>query len=226
MSIHKLTVLLILIVLTSCNNQMVDSKTSKKTLGFQEKQNSVVQDLQGFIPEGYAIIRSGGKFNNVKADLNMDGIYDYVVLLSNGTESKDYADATRVTLAIFEGQTDGTFKLKNQTGNLTYAFIYTAVEQRLKVINNTVIILRHQSMRHDYELKFKYEADYEDYMLIGSDYNNYGNAMHIGAGNVSTNFVFGVRNETIDYIKTTYLNTVLQPISVVNADNVYDLISD
>ncbi|MEL0643332.1 hypothetical protein V6251_02990 [Olleya sp. Ti.3.14] len=223
---HKLMTLITIIFLTSCTDHIIDSTTSKITLAFQDKQDLKPKHLKHFIPQGYTIFRTGGKLNKVKAYLNTDDIYDYAVLLSNGNQHNAYADATRVTLAIFEGQKDGTFKLKSQTGNLTYAFIYTAVEKQLTVLNNNVITLRHQSMRHDYELKFKYEADYEDYMLIGSDYNNYGNAMHIGAGNVSTNFVFGVRNETIDYIKTTYLNTVLQPISVVNADNVYDLISD
>ncbi|WP_292946704.1 hypothetical protein [Olleya sp. UBA1516] len=223
---HKLMTLITIIFLTSCTDHIIDSTTSKITLAFQDKQDLKPKHLKHFIPEGYTIIRTGGKLNKVKAYLNTDDIYDYAVLLSNGTQHNAYADATRVTLAIFEGQKDGTFKLKSQTGNLTYAFIYTSVEKQLTVLNNNVITLKHQSMRHDYQLKFKYQTDYENYMLIGSDYNNYGNAMHIGAGKVTTNFIYGIRKSTIDYVKMTYSNKDLYPISMVNNDNVYDLISD
>ncbi|WP_290697745.1 hypothetical protein [Lacinutrix sp.] len=71
-------------------------------------------------------------------------------------------------------------------------------------------------MRHDYKLKLRYENKYKDYILIGFEYNNYGNAMQDGAGNISTNFITRKRTSTIDGKKTTLVDKEVKPISVIN----------
>ncbi|MDN3619610.1 hypothetical protein QWY81_09110 [Polaribacter undariae] len=223
---HKLYILIISIVFFSCNNTKKSTKTSKQEIA--PKENIIVKDndVDNFIPDGYEVVFSGNESNKIKADLNTDGILDYVILIANGNKKEKYSNATSVKLAIFEGQKDGSFILKNETGNLTYSFIYTNPDVRVKVTDTNIISIKHQSMRHDYELKFRYQNSYEDYMLIGAEYNNYGNAAHVGAGNTSTNFIFGKRTSTIDGNKTSNLDKLLTPISEVNDDNIYDLISN
>lgn len=223
---HKLYVLIISIVFFSCNNTKKLTKTSKQEIA--PKENIIVKenDVDNFIPDGYEVVFSGNESNKIKADLNTDGILDYVILIANGTKNEKYSNATSVKLAIFEGQKDGSFILKNETGNLTYSFIYTNPDTRITVTDINIINLKHQSMRHDYELKFRYQNSYEDYMLIGAEYNNYGNATHVGAGNISTNFISRKRTSTIDGKKTSALDKILIPISEVNDNNIYDLISN
>lgn len=223
---HKLSLLFIPFSLMACNNFEKENQMSKQALKHKDNREEIKHNVNDYIPNGYEIVVSGYEENKIKADLNKDGISDYVVLLTNGSKSKEYSNATSVKLAIFEGQNNGSFKLKSETGNLTYSFIYTNLEQRIKVTNTNVISLKHQSMRHDYELKFRYENTYKDYMLIGSEYNNYGNVIHDGTGNTSTNFIYKERTSIMDETKTTCLDTELKPISEVNDNNIYDLISD
>ena len=174
----------------------------------------------------FKLPKLNNKQHKITADLNNDGISDYVVLLASGKNSKNYSNSKNVRLAILEGQNNGSFKLKSQTGNLTSSFIYMNPSKRIKVANKNVISIKHQSMRHDFELKFRYESKYKNYMLIGSEYNNYGNAIHDGAGNISSNFLAGKRVSTIGGKKTIEIAKELKPISAVDDYNIYELISE
>ncbi|WP_434036222.1 hypothetical protein [Formosa sp. 4Alg 33] len=204
--------------------------TEKNTPFLNQNSNEDVQnstkmhDILNYIPNGYHLIYFENRPNRVHADLNKDGILDYAVLITDGNRDVGYIDANKVKLAIFEGQEDGAFTLKNETGNLTYAFIYRNLDQNIKVSDSNVISIAHQSMRHDYELKFRYQKERKEYMLVGTAYNNYGNAIHKGAENTKTNFISGKRISTINGTKTTIIEDKFISISEVNDNNIYDLI--
>ncbi|MHA7058935.1 hypothetical protein ACWGOQ_0017045 [Aquimarina sp. M1] len=227
----KLKLLLVSTVLISCNNSYKENQLSKENettnpkLKQQEKVEIKPQNINTFIPDGYEIVASGNELNKIKSDLNEDGIADYVILLASGKNNKDYSNSKNIKLTIFEGQSDGTYTVKGQTGNLTSSFLHTNPKRRIHV-ENYVISLKHQSMRHDYELKFRHENKYQNYMLIGSEYNNYGNAMQNGAGNISTNFLSRKRVSTINGKKTTKVNEAPKLISAINDHNIYRLISE
>lgn len=229
---HKLKLVFISILLVSCNNIEKENQLSKennalkKTLAPKEKAEITMQHINAFIPSGFEIVESGSDVNQVMSDVNNDGISDYVVLLASGKNNKDYANSKNVRLAIFEGQHNGSFKLKSQTGNLTSSFLHTNPSKRINVADKNVIQLKHQSMRHDYELKFRYESKYKNYMLIGSEYHNYGNAMQDGAGTISSNFLEGTRISTIDRKKTTKIEMKIKPISAIDDHTIYELISE
>jgi hypothetical protein len=86
-------------------------------------------------------------------------------------------------------------------------------------------------MRYDYELKYRFEKKYNNYMLIGSENNYYGNATNDGSGNVSTNYLAGVRTENLNEwnekkeelielpeVKTKVSKTLV-PLSNLNENN-------
>ena len=154
---YKLYALIISIVFFSCNNIEKPVKNSKSKIESKENITIEKKSIDNVIPNGYEVVFSGNKPNQKKADLNKDGIDDYVILLTNGTKNDEYSNTTNVKLTIFEGQKDGSFILKNETGNLTYAFIYNSLDARIEITDTNIISVKHQSMRHDYELKFRYQ---------------------------------------------------------------------
>ncbi|MCL5244491.1 hypothetical protein M4I21_01645 [Cellulophaga sp. 20_2_10] len=190
-----------------------------------EEKKTTIKNSTNFIPDGYEIVTENNKDNICIADFNNDTILDFVVLLASGENNKAYANSKDIRLAIFEGQNDGTFKLKNQTGNLTYAFIYYSIADRLSVDAKNTIHLKHQSMRHDYILKIKYQNTTKDYVLIGAEYANYGSGIS-SREHSSTNFITGERIFKGPKNKITKVATKLKPIAIISDDTVYDLISD
>ncbi|WP_298324493.1 hypothetical protein [uncultured Dokdonia sp.] len=227
---NRLTLLLLSIVLISCNNTEKKEQLPEKkevvqpTIKSIEEVKSKIKRFNDFIPSDYELVISRNELNKVMSDFNKDGVSDYAVLLASGKNDRDYSNTKDVRLAIFEGQADGSFVLKSQTGNLTSAFLHVNPNRRIKVARANVISVKHESMRHDYELQIKYDKTYNDYMLIGSEYNNYGNASKDGAGNISSNFIEGKRVSTIGKNKTTTLDKKLLPISAINDGNIYELI--
>jgi hypothetical protein len=103
---------------------------------------------------------------------------------------KELENSEDIRIIVFEGTPDGKYIQKAMSGNMTSTFIYNnSSSPQIKVDDKNVIILEHQSMRHHYELKIRYEKEHDNYMLIGSELHNYGNAVHDGSGNISSNFV-------------------------------------
>lgn len=221
MQMNKYTLLLILFILTSCHNSKKENK-----IVTEQKPEQKIKTINDFIPNGFEIAKSGNVPHQEIADLNNDGIFDYIILLASGINDNDYSNSKIIKLTIFEGQSNGTYKLKSQTGNLTSSFLHTNSSKRVEVLNLNEINLNHQSMRHDYSLKFKYIKENKNYMLIGSEYNNYGNSMQGGAGNISINYLSGKKISTIGGNKTTNVNKELIPISAINDFNIYKLVSE
>ena len=219
--------LFILTVLVSCNQHKTKASVNEIEIG-QEKaetatiDSSAIGEIEAFLPGGFKITTSEGVPNSVKSDLNNDGVFDYVVLMARSITSDDYATAEDVRLTIFEGQVAGSYQLKSQTGNLN---VFT--QTTLNVSDDTVISLFHQSMRHDYELKFRFKPNYEDYMLIGSEYTNYASGKGTGAGSTSINFLAGKRITIIDgKKKVTNTPEELYAISEIDDVSIWGIITE
>lgn len=227
---NRITLIIISIFLVSCGNNEKKNQLEKENEELKkkltEKETIVIemQNINDFIPSGYEVVKSGNELNKVSADLNRDGIKDYVLLLAQNSVNGDYSKSKSVRLSIFEGNKNGTYKLKSQTGNLTSSFLHSNPNKRINVSSRNVISLKHQSMRHDYELKFRFESKYQDYMLIGSEYNNYGSASIEDDSNTSTNFLTGKRIiKTNRKSETKNIGKELKPISAVDEFNIYEL---
>lgn len=227
-----------------------ENERSEKELEPQEKESNLdfnidektkiakpklIDDL---IPDNYQIIDTENGRNLITTDLNNDGIIDFVAIVAKpDKDEKNYEDSEDVRIIIFHGTSKDKYIKKAMSGNMTAAFIYNNLSNPQIEVNNKVIILEHQSMRHHYELKIRYEKKQDNYMLIGSELNNYGNAVHDGAGNISSNFLSKKRiidiseydhdlEELItpDPKKETIKNYLI-PISAINDSNIYELLT-
>lgn len=162
-----------------------------------------------------------------KGDFNKDGIQDYIVIDSINNGSNDLIE---VRIHVYEGRSNNHFIKKCSSGNLTYGFTFNN-NPVIKILEKGVISVFHQSMRHDYEFKIAYKNEYKDYIIIGSEYHNYGNGRY--STNVSSNYITQKRiiNETIynnetdrsDKLpaRTEKITSKAYSLSSLNDDNVY-----
>ncbi|WP_074408691.1 MULTISPECIES: hypothetical protein [Aquimarina] len=178
----KIKFLFIIMILFSCNSNKEHIPIKKDV-----KQESSKKDFTNFITNGFEIAVVQNEKKIAFGDLNQDGYQDFVAVLVNSNTNIEDADPEEVRIAIYEGSENDRYTQKALSGNLTSAFIYN--ENPTLKITPLILSVSHQSMRHDYEIKFRFEKKHNDYMLIGSELNNYGNATHDGAGNTSINFL-------------------------------------
>jgi|GEM_PF-1675556 len=223
---NKIPTLLISTLLFACNvatkeNQAKNLPDTQAVIQ-KEKDTHTIAEINKYLPKGFEVVQFANQQNPNDTDLNDDGISDYIVLMARGVTVEELPMAEDVRLAIFEGQDDGNFLLKSQTGNLV-AFANTTI----MVSNSNVINLAVQSMRHEYKLKFRYESNYQDYVLIGSEYNNYASGMGTGVENISTNFIAGERIAIIDdKKKITHTREELYAISEIDDDSILWIIGN
>lgn len=200
------------------------SNFADKTLKNNQESTKInYKPVEEFLPSGYKIVPTDKGKNIVLGKLNNDELQDAVVLIAQSNNQIEEAEEVRI--AILTGIDNGEYVVSSISGNLTSAFIYNNLSKPQIKVKKRVISAIHQSMRHDYELKFRYEKGTEQFMLIGSELNNYGNAMNEGAGNISSNFLAKKRiiNLHGESEKTISLNNLL-PLSMINDENVYDII--
>ena len=110
-----------------------------------------------FIPDGYKIVTTEKGKNIVLANLNNDSFQDAAVLIAQ--TNNNFEDAQDVRIAMLIGTEEGEYKLNSMTGNLTSAFLFNNLTTPQIKVENRVVSAIHQSMRHNYELKFRYESD-------------------------------------------------------------------
>ncbi len=183
-----------------------------------------------FLPEGFEIIKYGDSIANIiRGNLNDNEAEDVGVF---AFYNKDDEETEAAHILIFEDNGSGGFDLISKSGDMLY-FINPYESNQIELQKN-VIILTHQAMRWNRSLKFRYEAKYQDFMLIGSEYESYGNATNDGSGNISTNYLTGVQIETLnefDYEqeelielpqKRNKVSTDLISISEITGDNFYN----
>lgn len=166
----------------------------------QMQQNTLpstitVETVNQYIPKGFRLVQKEDETDLLTGDFNGDDLEDFaIIMVSNDTENPQ--DAADARVVIFEN--DGTkFKEKVRSGNLGGFFVHQAPTTQLSLTKN-VISLTFQGMRYDDEWKFRFDKKYDNYMLIGSEHNSYGNAVNDGSGNISTNYLSGVRLENLN----------------------------
>ncbi|PKV52280.1 hypothetical protein ATE84_4391 [Aquimarina sp. MAR_2010_214] len=232
-----------MIILFSCNSekkQVLEKKDAKEERPIKNKsslntnEEESIKGFTNFIANGFEIAVVQNKKKIVFGDLNQDGFQDFVAILVSSNTNIDDDDPEEVRIAIYEGSEDDRYIQKALSGNLTSASIYN--ENPTLKITSTILSVSHQSMRHDYEVKFRFEKKHNDYMLIGSEYNNYGNAVHDGAGNTSINFLTKTKIKKIskyDHEKeklielkpvVTKIEEDLVSITQINDLNIYKII--
>ncbi|MGB0932448.1 MAG: hypothetical protein ACPGVB_16820 [Chitinophagales bacterium] len=190
----------------------------------QELTKNNVAPIEEFLPNGYKIVPTDKGINIAMGNLNNDELEDAVVLIAKASNSIEKAEGVRI--AVLTGADNGEYVVHSMSGNLTSAFIYNNLSKPQIKINKKVISAFHQSMRHHYELKFRYENDKGQFMLIGSEVMNYGSAALEGSGPISSNFLTQKRitNLNGEKEKTMVLETGLFPLSAINDENVYSII--
>lgn len=92
-------------------------------------------------------------------DVNFDGIKDAMTIVIDTILNEDNIVTS---VAIFEGN-------KNQTFNQPKFFYSDDDNQTFSVNKKGVIAISYQAMRNDVTLKIRYDAKYNNYMVIGKD---------------------------------------------------------
>lgn len=138
------------------------------------------------IASGFIPFRSIDTYFN-KGDFDNDGLMNFTTVVTDEEETGAY-------LQIYEQQPDNSFAIVLQGKDLMPVF---GAMGGLSVKKN-IISITQQENRSDAEYKFRYDKVNDDYVLIGSELNFYGNAAHDGAGNISTNYLTGKRIKNIN----------------------------
>jgi hypothetical protein len=141
----------------------------------------------GVIPDGFEIVKSeAGEIISI-GDMNADGINDAAILVQNFDDERGSA-----AILVAHGEAGGKYSLGEMSG-LLGAEPLMSPDPGMLTIDKGVLTFHFQSMRWSTDLKFRKEAKYGDLRLIGSETENYGNAVHDGAGSASTNYLTGQR---------------------------------
>jgi hypothetical protein len=141
----------------------------------------------GLLPKGFEVVKGEAGEVITMGDLNGDSHADAAILIQNMEE--EYGQAA---ILVAHAQPDGSFSMGELSGNLGPEPLMSPTPDVL-LIENGILTFHYQSMRWSTDLKFRIEKKYGDLRLIGSDTENYGNAVHDGAGSSSTNYLTGQR---------------------------------
>jgi hypothetical protein len=176
-----------------------ENKTVKPILEEERIRNrrAIISDekfetIKQYFPENYTLFfASNNEPNIVFGDFNSDKIEDFAITLIGGDKDPD----NDIHLLIFEGN-GSTFIEKARNENLSrfYADSYYWISLSIK---KNVISIHINGNFNGSEDKIRYEAKYDDYMLIGSEELSHGNSALSDetAGTISTNYLSGVRLE-------------------------------
>lgn len=184
------------------------------------------------LPEGYELVQTEEGAEIVYGDLDGDTKTDAAALIVKSTENESYDFGDEVHVAIFPANSNHVYVSALQSQNLGGESIRYKSEKKLSLKKN-VISYWHQSMRHHIEIKIRFQGKpYNDYMIIGKEYHNYG-GMTDGAVRKSINYLSGIflldMNE-IDMEKEEQValptqkgkvSTKLLPLTMLDEESVY-----
>lgn len=221
----------------STENQSQAETTTQTSESSSESLSEIdLKTAKKFVTDGFEIVSYDEGANFLKGDFDDNDTQNFAVIIASN-EAEFFQDAKDVRIAIYEQQSDNMFQKVAESGNLEGYFIHNAPTSQLHLDKN-VLSIKRQDMRFDNEWKFRYEKSVNDYVLIGSEYNNYGNAVGDGSGNRSINYLSGEKIEQFSEwdmekeelielsTETTSINTIReQPILLKDFDmqNFYDL---
>ena len=218
-------------------SQKADAEIQQMQAASEEVQTTetvgiTIEKAKQYVAKGFKLVVQEDEANLLTGDFNGDGLEDFAMIIASD-DAEMYQDAVDVRIVIFENNGKG-FTEKAKSGNLGGFFVHQAPTSQLS-LNKNIISLTYQGMRYDDEWKFRYEKKYDDYMLIGSEHNSYGNAVNDGSGNMSSNYLSGVRLENFNKWdeqkeelkelpeKKTKVSKTLLPLSKFNETNYADL---
>ena len=143
-----------------------------------------------------------------------------------------YDTSEEILLVIFTTDRHGQLQVAASSSNLGgEASMYK--DGKILSVKKGVISYHHQSMWHHLSLKFRYEINAGEFMLIGKDYADYG-SMKDGPTKVSINYLSGVKltdksawdNKTEEIISLPQerktFKAPLKPLSSINWETLYD----
>lgn len=167
----------------------------------------------------------------IYGDLNQSGRTDAVALIElRGDTTYEFAE--EVLLVIFTADRHGELQIAAASKNLGGESVSYSETKKLS-LKKGVIKYHHQSMRHQVDLKFRYENKHGDFKLIGKDYEDYG-GIEEGPRKVSINYLTGLKlvdeskwdEESEELVplpqKREKVSKVLQSLSDINWDKMYD----
>ena len=230
MKVKIITALISTVMLLSCGDS---ASTSEQTQNQTQEieQSQVIEQSQGqleeqttdetvevvsgveydiatlYLKEGY---QPYSKEMYQSKDFDGDGTRDFILAVFK-SDSKDYESGT-ITLQVYKQKEDTNFELVSESGSLEDLLL--GGNGRLSIKKNVISVHLGQ-MRYDNEWKFRYDKKYDDYVLIGSEYNSYGNAANDGSGNRSINYLAGKRIDQFnefDYEKEELIK--LDPVTI------------
>jgi hypothetical protein len=244
MKTKQIILFAIVLFFAACNETETAQQASSQDITTQETQDQqevsaesaateiTLETANLYVPNGFRIVVKEEEANLLIGDFNGDKIQDFALMVASN-ETNEYQEANDVRVIIYEG--DGTkFTEKARSGNLGGFFVHDAPTSQLALTKN-VISLQYQGMRYDDEWKLRFDEKYGNYMLIGSEHNYYGTATNDGSGNVSSNYLAGVRLENLNKWnekkeelielpeKKTKLSKTLLPLSKLAENNYSDL---
>jgi hypothetical protein len=195
------------------------------------KAYEVFPNIEDVIPTGYQLVQTRVGEELIYEDLNGDNKTDAVALIElRGDTTYDYAE--EVLLVVYTADQHGQFQIAAASKNLGGESVSYDDSKKLSLKKN-VIQYNHQSMRHQIDVKYRYEPKYGDFMLIGKEYHDYGSASD-GPRQVSINYLTGVKHidesywseesEALEALprKKEKVSKTLQALSSLNWDTLYN----
>lgn len=200
------TIMLIvsIIISMSCNNkpseqaqevvQNQDSEQVKPAQNQEESNTNMSSEVVSSVDYDVAILylKKGyqpfSKDYYQSDDFDNNGTRDFAIAVFK-SNSKEYNDEP-LNLHIYKQLKNRNFELAAESGAIEEILI---VGHGSLSLQKNVISVKKGAMRYDNEWKFRYDKKHDDYVLIGSEYNSYGNAAGDGSGNRSINYLTGKR---------------------------------
>jgi len=175
-----------------------------------------VERYNFYLPKGFHI--HGSEFTHL--DFNQDQQMDIATIVENDDEE--------IKIMILEKVNDG-YQLKTQSES------FLLESMKITTIDSNTLFIYHQSMRHDFNLRFKYEKEQDDFMLIGSMLTSYGSASsppetYINDFLKKETILFSSKVTEEDYYESLSPKVIpitkrLPAMKEINDDNVYDFLS-
>lgn len=221
----------------SCQNTASSDKLISDSIRTAEPEPQATEAYEVFpninevLPAGYQLVQTRVGEELIYEDLNGDDKTDAVALIElKGDTTYDYSE--EVILVIYTADQQGQFQIAAASKNLGGESVSYDDTRKLSLKEN-VIQYNHQSMRHQIDVKYRYEPKYGDFMLIGKEYHDYGSASD-GPRQVSINYLTGIKHidesywseesEVLEALpqKKEKVSKTLQALSSLNWDTLYN----
>ena len=224
-------------LVSNCQNTVTSDKLISDDMHAPESKQATTEayevfpNIEDVIPTGYQLVQTRVGEELIYEDLNGDDKTDAVALIElKGDTTYDYSE--EVLLVVYIADQHGQFQIAAASKNLGGESVSYDDTRKLSLKKN-VIQYNHQSMRHQIDVKYRYEPKFGDFMLIGKEYHDYGSVSD-GPRQVSINYLTGIKHidesywseesEALEALprKKEKVSKNLQPLSQLNWDALYN----